>query len=236
MNAIITGGSRGIGAAAVRAFVAAGWRVAFLYARDEAAAQSVAAESGALAVRADVSERAQVLRAFAEIRGALGPVDALVNNAGIAQFRLFDQISEAEWDRMFAVHVKGAFFCAQAALQDMLPRKRGAIVNVASMWGEVGGSCEVHYSAAKAALIGMTRALAKELGPSGIRVNCVSPGAIDTQMNAGLDEAARRALCEETPLCRLGAPEEAAQAILFLAGQGASFITGQVLSPNGGIV
>lgn len=235
-SAIITGGSRGIGAATVEAFRAAGWPVAFFYAHSEEAAHAVAERTGALGIRADVTDRARVFEAFAEARAALGPVEALVCNAGVAQFRLFDQIAPEEWTHMLDVNLNGAFHCAQAALEDMLPRKRGAIVNVSSIWGLVGASCEVHYSASKAALIGFTRALAKELGPSNIRVNCVAPGAVQTDMNAALDEQALALLREETPLGRLGTPAEIARAILFLAGSEAAFITGQVLSPNGGIV
>jgi len=166
----------------------------------------------------------------------LGTVDLLVNNAGIAQQKMFCDITPEEWDRMFAVTVTGAFHCCQRVLPGMLRRGGGQIINVASMWGQTGASCEVHYSAAKAALIGMTRALAKELGPSGITVNCIAPGVIDTDMCAGLDASTRAGLAEETPLGRLGTPLDVARAILFLAGEGGDFFTGQVLSPNGGFV
>ena len=162
--------------------------------------------------------------------------DALVNNAGVAHIGLFTDMTEEQWDALFAVNVKGAFNVTQAVLPSMISQGSGAIVNVSSMWGEVGASCEVAYSAAKAALIGMTKALAKEVGPSGVRVNCVSPGVIDTDMNAELTEADLAALAEETPLGRIGRAEEVANATLYLCGEGASFITGQTLGVSGGLV
>ena len=165
-----------------------------------------------------------------------GQIDLLVNNAGIAQQRLFTEITEAEWDRMFAVNAKGLYACCRAVVPGMIRRHSGNIINVSSMWGQAGASCEVHYSAAKAAVIGFTKALAKELGPSGIRVNCVAPGVIATEMNAALDGETLDALREETPLGTIGTPEEAARAILWLAGDGASFVTGQVIGVNGGFV
>lgn len=232
--AVITGGSRGIGAAAVAAFQESGYRVAFLYRESEAEAAALSEKTGAFMVRADVSSPEQVKKAFARIRAGLGPVDVLVNNAGIAQFRLFDQISDEEWRRMMSVNLDGAFFCARAVAPDMISRKKGVILNVSSVWGVSGASCEAHYAASKGALIALTKSLAKELGPSGIRVNCVAPGVIRTDMNRALDDAALRELCESTPLGRLGEPEEVAAALLFLAGDGASFITGQVLGVDGG--
>jgi 3-oxoacyl-[acyl-carrier protein] reductase len=232
--AVITGGSRGIGAAAVAAFQASGYRVAFLYREHEAEAAALSEKTGAFMVRADISSPEQVEQAFARIRAGLGPVDVLVNNAGIAQFRLFDQISDEEWRRMMSVNLDGAFFCARAVAPDMISRKKGVILNVSSVWGVTGASCEAHYAASKGALIALTKSLAKELGPSGIRVNCVAPGVIRTDMNRALDDAALRELCESTPLGRLGEPEEVAAALLFLAGEGASFITGQVLGVDGG--
>ena len=159
-----------------------------------------------------------------------------MNNAGVALIRLFTDTDETSWDRLFDVNVKGAYHCLQAVLPGMISRQEGAVVNISSMWGEVGASCEAAYAASKAALIGLTKALAKELGPSGIRVNCVTPGTIDTEMNAELDEETRAALAEETPLCRLGEAEDVAKAVLFLAGEQASFITGQVLGVSGGYV
>lgn len=231
---LITGGSRGIGAACVRAFRARGAEVSFLYATSDDAAAALSAETGAYAVRADVADRKQVLAAVGAIRAKMGKIDCLVNNAGIAQFRLFTDITEDEWHRMLEVNLGGAFHCTQAVLPDMIHEKYGRIINVSSIWGLTGASCEVHYSAAKAGLIGMSRALAKELGPSGITVNCVAPGVIDTDMNAALDAGTRAQLCEETPLGTIGRPEDIADAVLYFAGAG--FVTGQVLSPNGGIV
>ena len=171
-----------------------------------------------------------------QIAEEMGDIDLLVNNAGIAQQKLFSDISEEDWDTMFAVNVKGMFHCIQAVLPRMIHYKRGKIINLSSIWGMVGASCEVHYSAAKAAIIGMTKALAKEVGPSGIQVNCVAPGVIDTPMNAQLDATALDALVEETPLERLGTPLDVAHMIAYLASPQADFITGQVFSPNGGFV
>ncbi len=231
-TALITGGSRGIGAACVRQFAREGYRVFFLYEKSDGAAKALETETAATAIRADVAERAQVFAAFAQA----GPIDALVCCAGIAQLKLFQDITEEEWRRMIDVNLSGAFFAAQAALPSMISRKAGSIVFLSSIWGLTGASCETHYSASKAGLIGLARALAKEVGPSGVRVNCVAPGAIDTDMNRGLSSEDVQTLVDETPLGRLGTPDDAAQAALFLASDAASFITGQVLSPNGGYV
>lgn len=237
----ITGASRGIGRACAKLFAGAGDRVAVLYRREKEQAAAVVEECRALgadaeAFGADIADRSQVFDAANRIRARFGRIDVLVNNAGIAQQKLFSDITEQDWRRMMGVNLDGAFYCIQAALPDLVHQKRGKIVNVSSMWGICGGSCEVHYSASKAAVIGLTKALAKELGPSNIQVNCVAPGVIDTEMNSALTEEIRKELCEETPLGRLGTPEEAAQAIFFLASSAADFITGQILSPNGGIV
>lgn len=231
---LITGGSRGIGAACVRAFTAHGCRVAFLYAASDAAAEALAAETGAYAIRADVADRERVFAAVDAAKAKLGTIDCLVNNAGIAQFRLFSDITPEEWHRMIDVNLGGVFHCTQAVLPGMIHEKFGRIINISSIWGLTGASCEVHYSAAKAGIIGLTRALAKELGPSGITVNCVAPGVIDTEMNAALDDDTRAALCEETPLGCIGTTQDIADSVLYFAGAG--FVTGQVLSPNGGIV
>ena len=237
----ITGGSRGIGRACALRFAADGDRIALLYRADDDAAREVAEAcralgAEALPVRCDVADRAAVFAAADEIRRRLGPIDVLINNAGIAQQKLFTDISEADWRRMMGVNLDGVFFCCQAALPDMIHRKSGRIINVSSMWGQVGASCEVHYSAAKAAVNGLTQALAKELGPSGITVNAVAPGVIDTEMNGLLDGETRAALADETPLERLGTPDEVARVIHFLAGPGGNFITGQVIGVNGGFV
>ena len=231
---LVTGGSRGIGEACVRAFCARGSKVAFLYARSDDAAARLSAETGALAIKADVADRAAVFSAVQKVRETLGPIECLVNNAGIAQFRLFTDITEEEWRRMMEVNLFGALHTTQAVLPDMIHDKYGRIINLSSIWGLTGASCEVHYSAAKAGVIGMTQALAKELGPSGITVNCVAPGVIETEMNAALDAETRAALCEETPLGVIGRPEDVVDAVLYFAA--APFVTGQVLSPNGGIL
>lgn len=238
---LVTGGSRGIGAACVSAFARAGWSVVFLYRRAEEAAESLCARLRGEGLdvscrRCDVSRRDEVFRTVDDLMRTYHRFDALVNNAGVAHIGLFTDMTEEQWDALFAVNLKGAFNVTQAVLPGMISQGSGAIVNVSSMWGEVGASCEVAYSAAKAALIGMTKALAKEVGPSGVRVNCVSPGVIDTDMNAELTEADLAALAEETPLGRIGRAEEVAEAALYLCGEGASFITGQVLGVSGGLV
>ena len=239
--ALITGGSRGIGAACVRAFAEDGYAVAFLYnnSRDKAETlvQSLQVEGRDVsAYQCDVSDPAQVQAVIADILRTYRRVDALVNCAGIAHIGLFTDMTEDEWDHLFAVNVRSAFSVTRAVLPGMISAQKGSIVNVSSMWGEVGASCEVAYSATKAALIGMTKALAKEVGPSGVRVNCVTPGVIDTDMNAQLTEDDRAALSDETPLGRIGEAAEVAQTILFLCSEGASFITGQIVGVSGGLV
>lgn len=237
---LITGASRGIGRACAERFAEAGYKVAIHYRVQEAAARQLAQQLGrrvpTLAVQADVTDRQQVEDMVRAVRRRLGPVDVLVNNAGIAQQKPFAALSEEDWNGMMAVHVTGAFHTCQAVLSGMLERGGGAIVNVSSMWGQVGASCEVHYSAAKAALLGMTRALAKELGPSHIRVNAVTPGVIDTDMNAALTREDWEELRLQTPLEAIGRAEEVAQAVLYLASDAASYVTGQVLGVNGGLV
>lgn len=233
-TALITGGSRGIGAAAVRAFARAGFRAAFFYRADEAAAQAVLRETGAAAIRCDVSDPECVREACREAERTLGHIDALVNNAGIAQQKLLTDITDEDWRRMLDVNLSGAFYVTRAVLPGMISRKRGSIVNVSSIWGQVGASCEAHYSAAKAGLIGLTRALAKEVGPSGVTVNCVCPGVIQTDMLGGFTSGDLAALAEETPLGRLGTPREVAAAIVWLCQEDAAFVTGQVLGVGGG--
>lgn len=235
---LITGASRGIGAATARLFAKAGYQVAANYHTSAEAVQQLAGEypGQILPVQADVSDRNQVEEMFEQVRRQLGGVDILVCNAGIARQELFTDVTPQEWQRMLDVHLTGAFHCCQCALQDMLRQKWGRIVTVSSMWGQVGGSCEVAYSAAKAGLIGFTKALAKEEGPSGITVNCVAPGVIDTDMMAGFSAKDRQALAEETPTGSLGTPSQVAKAILFLASEDADYITGQVLGVNGGLV
>ena len=239
--ALITGGSRGIGAACVRAFAEDGYSVVFLYNRSKEKAETLvhtlrAEGRDVAAYPCDVSEPARVKATLADVLRTYHRIDALVNCAGIAHIGLITDMTEDEWDHLFAVNVRSAFCVTKAVLPGMISRQQGSIVNVSSMWGEVGASCEVAYSATKAALIGLTKALAKEVGPSGVRVNCVTPGVIDTDMNAQLTDDDRAALSDETPLMRIGKAEEVAKTILFLCSEGASFITGQVLGVNGGIV
>ena len=233
---LITGGSRGIGAEMVRRFARGGYAVAFVYQKSGDVAAQLSHETGALAIRADVGCEADVTRAAEEATAFLGHIDVLINNAAIAGFRLFTDIMTAEWNRFISVNLNGAFFATRAVLPGMISRKCGSIINVSSMWGQVGASCEVHYSTTKAALIGLTRSLAKEVGPSGITVNCIAPGVIGTDMNAALLQEDLAALCAETPLGRLGTPADIAECAYFLAGDGAKFITGQIIGVNGGFV
>ncbi|MBR2405747.1 MAG: 3-oxoacyl-ACP reductase FabG [Clostridia bacterium] len=238
---VISGASRGIGAAAARLFAANGYTVAVNYCTDREGAEAVvrditAAGGDAFAVCADVADAAAVERLVETVLQRCGRIDVLIHNAGVAQQALLTDTTPDEWRRMLGVHLDGAYHLAHALVPQMVSRHSGCILTVSSMWGEVGASCEVAYSAAKAGLIGFTKALAKELGPSGITVNCVTPGVIDTAMCAAFDEETRTALSEETPLGRLGTPEDVAEALLFLASERASFITGQVLGVNGGFV
>ncbi|MDO5401714.1 MAG: SDR family oxidoreductase [Eubacteriales bacterium] len=227
---VITGGSRGIGAAAVEVFAARGDRVVFLYEKNHAAAEKVSRETGATAVCCDVSDRKAVAAAFEKI----GPVDNLICNAGIMHFGLLSMMDEQTWDRLFDVNVKGIFNCVSAAMPAFLKTHRGCIITVSSMWGQVGASCEAAYSATKGAVIALTKALAKELGPSGIRVNCVAPGVILTDMCARVDPEVLADMAQDTPAGRNGTPGDVAKAMASLVD--AEFITGQVLGVNGGYV
>ena len=234
---LISGGDRGIGAAAARAFYRAGYRVAILYHCNAEAADALQKElPGVTAVQCNVASRASCELAFRAAEQALGRVDVLVSNAGIAQQKLFTDIAPDEWQRMLDVNLTGAFNLCQLALPGMIRRKAGRILTVSSMWGQTGGSCEVHYSAAKAGLIGLTKALAKEEGPSGITVNCVAPGVIETDMMAAFTAEDKAVLAEETPVGRLGSADEVAALLVFLADEGAGYITGQVFGVNGGLV
>ena len=238
---LITGAATGIGRETARRFAAEGYYVAVHYYKSEMAAQTLLEElkarhATAIPIRADLRDGEAAEAMVEKACRAFGRIDVLVNNAGMAQQKLFTEITPREWDDMFDLNVRSVFRCCQAVLPDMISRKSGSIVNVSSMWGVAGASCEVHYSAAKAAVIGLTKALAKEVGPSGIRVNCVAPGVIDTAMNAHLDDAAKAALKDETPLGAFGTARDVAEAILYLASDRAGFVTGQVLGVNGGMV
>lgn len=239
--ALVTGASRGIGRATAAVLAGQGWPVCINYLERRADAEEFAAQlrkqgAAALAVQADVSDRSAVERMVCRASEALGPVELLVNNAGISHQGLFQDVDDALWERILAVNLTGPRNAIQAVLPHMLEEKRGCIINISSIWGLRGGSCEAAYACTKAALIGLTRSLALELAPSGIRVNCVAPGCVDTDMVRVLGEDTRAMLEEETPLGRLGRPEEIAQAAAFLASEKAAFITGQVLTADGGFI
>ena len=227
---VITGGSRGIGAAAVRLFTARGDRVWFLYEKNHEAANALVLETGAQAICCDVADTAAVHAAFSKIPD----VDVLVCNAGIVHYGLMSMMEESAWDRIFDVNVKGIYNCVNAAMPHFLKKHSGSIVTVSSMWGQVGASCEAAYSATKGAVIALTKALAKELGPSGIRVNCVAPGVILTDMCASIESETLEELAAESAIGRNGTPEDVAKAMAYLAD--ADFVTGQVLGVNGGLV
>ena len=230
MTTVITGGSRGIGAAAVELFAARGDRVYFLYKKDHAAAKAVAEKTGAQAICCDVADGEAVRAVFSQI----GDVDILVNNAGICYYGLMSQMSGEQWDRIFDVNVKGIFHCVDAAMPAFLKKQRGCVINVSSMWGRVGASCETAYSATKGAVIALTKALAKELGPSGIRVNAVAPGVILTDMCANVDPEILEEMAEDAPVGRNGRPMDVARAMEYLAN--ADFVTGHILNVDGGYV
>ena len=240
-TALITGASRGIVRETARAFAQDGYALILQYHTQEEKALSLREEllkmeCPCLCVRADISREEEVEALFAAAEAEFSHIDVLVNNAGIAQQKLFTDITPEEWQHMLDVNLTGAFHLCQLALPGMIRRKAGRILTVSSMWGQTGGSCEVHYSAAKAGLIGLTKALAKEEGPSGITVNCVAPGVIDTDMMAAFTAEDKAALAEETPVGRLGSADEVARLLVFLAGEDAGYITGQVFGVNGGLV
>lgn len=227
---LITGGSRGIGAAAVELFSARGDQVYFFYEKNHEAARQVSQATGAVGICCDVADGAAVAKAFAEV----GDVDILICNAGAVHYGLMSMMTEQQWDRIFAVNVKGIYHCVNAAMPGFLKKQKGAVITVSSMWGEVGASCEAAYSATKGAVIALTKALAKELGPSGIRVNCVAPGVILTDMCAQVDPEILAEMAQDAPVGRNGTPMDVAKAMEYLAD--AEFITGHVLSVNGGYV
>ena len=239
-TAVITGASRGIGRATAIEFARNGYNVLANYNNSEKEAselEKMLTEEGysIKVFKADVSKSSEADAMIEYCLKEFGGLDVLVNNAGISQDKLFTDITDEDWERMMSVNVTSVFNCSRKALQHMIWEKSGSIINITSMWGEIGGSCEVHYSASKAAIIGMTKALAKEVGPSNIRVNAVSPGVIMTDMCAYYGEETLNELKEETPLMKLGKPEDIAETVYFLAEKG-NFITGQVIGVNGGMV
>ena len=231
---LVTGGSRGIGKAIVSGFINSGCQVAFIYEKTDKAADDVVIETGAYAIKCDVSDPYLVSAAVESAVEAMGGIDVLVNNAAISQIGLLSDMSDDEWARIMGVNLSGTFYVTREVSKYMIAQHGGRIINIGSMWGKTGASCEVAYSATKAGIRGFTMALAKELGPSGVTVNCIEPGLINTDMNASLSDDTIEELVEETPLCRLGDPADVANAVLFLASDKASFITGQIIGVDGG--
>ena len=232
-NVLITGGSRGIGKACVYEFSNNGYRVFLNYNKSIDEAEKIKNETGVVTVKADVSDSKQVNDMAEFIHTNYGKIDVIVNNAGISQQKLFTDITENDWDRMFDVNMKSMYLVTKAFVDDMIYKHSGKIINISSMWGVTGGSCEVHYSAAKAAVIGFTKALAKELAPSGIQVNAVACGAIDTEMNGHLSDDDKASLAEEIPAGRFGSPQEVAKLVKSLSGMN-SYLTGQIITLDGG--
>ena len=233
---LITGGSRGIGRAMVELFIGSGYKVAFTYKNSTEAANQLESACGAYAIKADSECEADIIRAVNEATEKMGSVDVLINNAAVSSTALLSDITLDEWNRVMNTSVTGAFLYSKCVLSQMIKKKCGRIINISSMWGITGASCEVHYSTAKAALIGFTKALAKEVGPSGITVNAIAPGVINTEMNAAFSDDDIKALCDETPVCRIGEPHEIARAALFLASDESGFITGEIMNVSGGFV
>ncbi len=232
----ITGGSRGIGKAMVEAFTEAGYKVAFTYKSSNEAAIALSKRTGALAVKADSESEAEIGAAVCAVTKELGNIQILINNAGVASFGLLTDMTLEAWNHIFSVNTTAAFLYSKHIIPQMIAKKQGRIINISSVWGITGASCEVAYSASKAALIGFTKALAKELGPSGITVNAIAPGVIETDMNAHLSDDDITALKEETPMVSIGAPDDVANAALFLANDTSSFITGEVINVSGGFL
>lgn len=232
----ITGGSRGIGECAVYEFSRLGYNVAFTYFKSEEKAQEIIKSTGACGIFCDVSKSDSVNNAIKIATEKYGKIDILINNAGISEFALFTDITDEAWHKMIDTNLSSAFYTSRAVLPQMISRKDGIIINVSSMWGQVGASCETHYSVSKAGMIGLTKALAKEVGPSGIRVNCVCPGTIDTEMNAHLSVGDKEALINDTPLGKIGKCEDIVNTLLFLSCDKSAFITGQIFGVNGGYI
>ena len=234
MKIVITGGSRGIGRACVERFSREGHQVAFIYKSSHNQANELKEKLGVIPICADISKSDEAPKAVASAIETLGGIDVLINNAGIAQIKLFTDITDDDWSNMIGANLTGCFYVTRAAVKQMIAQKNGRIINIGSMWGKTGASCETHYSASKAGLRGLTMALAKELGPSGITVNAIEPGVIRTDMNAALDENTLAELCEQTPMCKIGEPEDVANLAYFLASAEAGFITGQIIGVDGG--
>ncbi|AXU28587.1 TPA: SDR family oxidoreductase [Clostridioides difficile] len=238
---LITGGARGIGKAMSKAFAKEGYNVLVNFNKSENEAKELYTilnekNFSVKLFKADISNREAVEDMVDYCIKEFGGLDVLVNNAGVSQDKLFTDITDEDWDNMMNINLKGSFYCSQVALKYMISEKKGNIINISSIWGISGASCEVHYSITKAGIIGMTKALAKEVGPSNIRVNSIAPGVINTDMLSGYNEEDVDVLVEETPLMRLGTPEDIANCAIFLASDKSNFITGQVISPNGGFV
>ena len=233
---LVNGGSRGIGRECVKLFAERGWSVAFTYKNSREEAERLAEMTGALPIFADSKCEEDVERAVALTLERFGGIDCLINSAAVSTFSLITDLSLGEWNETLGVNLTGVFLYTKAVSRQMIRKKQGRIINIASMWGVVGASCEAHYSASKAGVIGLTKALSKELGPSGITVNAIAPGVINTDMNAHLSGEDLDALSDETPLSRIGEPREVAESAWFLASDGASFITGEVLNVSGGFV
>ena len=236
---LITGASKGIGRACAEKFYASGCNVCVVYHSDDEAMESFCngKDSGRILIaKADVADFYAVQTLVSDAIKKFNTIDVLINNAGISQWKMMNDITEDDWDRMFDVNVKGMFNCVKACMDTMINKKSGSIINISSIWGVCGASCEVHYSASKAAVIGFTKALAKEFGPSGIRVNCIAPGVIDTAMNSNLDKQTLDELKNETPLLKIGSPDEIASVAEFFASDASSFVTGQVLTADGGFI
>lgn len=240
-TAIVTGGARGIGRSISENLAKEGYNVVINYKSSEQNAvelkQKLLSENLSVDVfRADVSVACEVESLIEFAKARFGRIDVLVNNAGMAEIKLFTDITDEDWDRMIRTNLNSVFYCSKHVLKYMLPEKSGKIINISSIWGLIGASCEVHYSVAKAGIIALTRSLAKELAPSNIHVNCVAPGVIDTDMNNGFSEEELRDITSEIPMMKMGLPQDIADAVLFFASDKSNFITGQVLSPNGGSV
>lgn len=233
---LITGGSRGIGRAMVELFSSEGYNVAFTYKSSDSAARELSDKCGALAIKADSSNSIMIEAAVKRVEEVFGGVDVLINNAAVCQSGLITELSTSDWERLFSVNMTSVFLYSKLVLPKMLNKKWGRIINIGSMWGTVGASCEVAYSASKAAVEGFTKALAKEVGPSGITVNAIAPGVIDTDMNSSYTEEDIASLCDMTPVCRIGKPVEIAEAALFLASDKSAFITGEIMNISGGFV